>query len=146
MERTFRLFGIPFITLKRRQFLRYVCFVTRPISVVFCNAHLTVEAQQDWSLMVEAFKPDFIWVGLGAPKQEKYVVEMARQSQQGVWLAVGAAFDFYAGTKPRAPKFLQYIGMEWAFRLLTEPRRLAPRYFRTNPVFLRMSFRELLGI
>lgn len=94
--------------------------------------------------IVNQAQPDFIWVGLGAPKQEKYVVEMASRTNQGVWLAVGAAFDFFAQTKPRAPQLVQKIGMEWAFRMLTEPRRLTKRYVTTNPRFIALATKELL--
>ncbi len=84
-------------------------------------------------------------MGLGAPKQEYYVTEMASKASRGVWLAVGAAFDFYAGPKPRAPKTLQKMGLEWAFRLATEPRRLARRYLTSNPVFIELALKELFG-
>jgi len=94
---------------------------------------------------IEKARPDFIWVGLGAPKQEHYVTEMASKASRGVWLAVGAAFDFYAGPKPRAPKTLQKMGLEWAFRLATEPRRLARRYLTSNPVFIELALKELFG-
>ena len=94
---------------------------------------------------IEKARPDFIWVGLGAPKQEYYVTEMASKASRGVWLAVGAAFDFYAGPKPRAPKTLQKMGLEWAFRLATEPRRLARRYLTSNPVFIELALKELFG-
>jgi N-acetylglucosaminyldiphosphoundecaprenol N-acetyl-beta-D-mannosaminyltransferase len=95
--------------------------------------------------LIEEARPDFIWVGLGAPKQEYYVTEMASKASRGVWLAVGAAFDFYAGPKPRAPKILQKVGLEWAFRLATEPRRLGRRYLMSNPVFIKLALRELVG-
>ncbi|MBK9293000.1 MAG: WecB/TagA/CpsF family glycosyltransferase [Oligoflexia bacterium] len=93
--------------------------------------------------MIKTFNADFIWVGLGAPKQEKYVVEMSTLCQTGVWLAVGAAFDFLSGNKPRAPKLLQDMGAEWVYRLITEPRRLGMRYLKTNPAFIALSLKEL---
>ena len=95
--------------------------------------------------MIDASEADYIWVGLGAPKQERYVVKMASRSKKGVFLAVGAAFDFYAGVKPRAPVFLQKLGLEWAFRLASEPRRLTGRYLTTNPKFIRLALKELLS-
>lgn len=95
--------------------------------------------------LVNASGADFIWVGLGAPKQEKHVVEMSKlKNSRGVWLAVGAAFDFYAGQKPRAPETMQKMGMEWAFRLATDPKRLASRYLKTNPVFIQLALKEIL--
>lgn len=93
---------------------------------------------------IEDTQPDFVWVGLGAPKQEYYVAEMTSKASRGVWLAVGAAFDFYTGSRPRAPKTLQRIGLEWAFRLAAEPRRLARRYLTTNPIFIKLALQELV--
>lgn len=94
--------------------------------------------------MIERVKPDFVWVGLGAPKQEYYVSQMTAKVSGGVWLAVGAAFDYYAG-RPRAPKLMQKMGLEWAFRFASEPRRLWKRYVVTNPAFIRLALAELLN-
>ena len=63
---------------------------------------------------------------------------------QAVMLGVGAAFDFLAGTKPQAPRWMQRSGLEWAFRLATEPRRLWPRYVRQNPRFLLLAAAHVL--
>lgn len=93
--------------------------------------------------LIASSKADYIWVGLGAPKQEKYVVQMANRAPKGVWLAVGAALEFYAGHKPRAPKRLQSLGLEWAYRMFTEPRRLAIRYAKTNPIFIKLALAEI---
>lgn len=76
-----------------------------------------------------------LFVGLGCPKQEKWIMEH-RGRIPAVMVAVGAAFDFIAGTKPQAPRWMMRAGLEWAFRLASEPRRLASRYFRNNPRFL----------
>jgi N-acetylglucosaminyldiphosphoundecaprenol N-acetyl-beta-D-mannosaminyltransferase len=81
-------------------------------------------------------RPDVIWVGLGCPRQEKWMLRHWRFLAPAVLIGVGAAFDFLAGTKRTAPIWMQRLGAEWLFRLLTEPRRLAWRYFRTNPAFL----------
>lgn len=102
------------------------------------------ELQKQLKLVEEA-RADFIWVGLGAPKQERHAVGMAARSSRGVWLAVGAAFDFYGGSKYRAPRVLQKVGLEWAFRAVTEPRRLGTRYLKTNPIFIKLAMKELLS-
>jgi len=107
-------------------------------------AQFSEEEKEKQIDLIEKANADYIWVGLGAPKQEKYVVDMSKKSKKGVWLAVGAAFDFYGGNKARAPKALQNMGLEWAFRMFTEPRRLAIRYFKTNPVFMGLAIREIL--
>lgn len=77
----------------------------------------------------------FVWIGLGAPKQENWMHEHKGQVQ-GVMLGVGAGFDFYAGTVKRAPKWMQKVGLEWFYRLLQDPARLANRYIVTNVKYL----------
>lgn len=84
-----------------------------------------------------------LFVGLGSPKQEYWIADHWRQLPL-VSLGVGAAFDFLSGAKPQAPGWMQGAGMEWAFRLLTEPRRLAGRYLRDVPEFLAATLREHL--
>lgn len=84
---------------------------------------------------IETSGADLVWIGLGTPKQDLEAERIARSS--GVTtLAVGAAFDFLAGTKRQAPLWMQRSGAEWAFRLATEPRRLAKRYLWGNPRFV----------
>lgn len=78
---------------------------------------------------------DILFVGLGCPKQERWMAEH-KDKLSCVMIGVGAAFDFLAGEKKYAPRWIQRIGMEWVFRLLCEPGRLWKRYFTTNPVFL----------
>lgn len=80
-------------------------------------------------------RPDFIWVALGAPKQEKWMYDH-RNQVTGVMLGVGAAFDFEAGTVKRAPKWMQELCMEWFYRIFQDPKRLIPRYVTTNFSFL----------
>lgn len=81
-------------------------------------------------------RPDVLWVGLGTPKQEKFMAASWRELDAGVLIGVGAAFDFHAGRVRQAPRWMQRSGLEWGFRLCTEPRRLAPRYLKTNPLFI----------
>jgi N-acetylglucosaminyldiphosphoundecaprenol N-acetyl-beta-D-mannosaminyltransferase len=88
---------------------------------------------------VEAIRraePDIVWCGLGAPKQELWMNRFASLLAPAVLLGVGAAFDFHAGTKRRAPEWMQKSGLEWAHRFWSEPRRLAGRYMRTNSEFI----------
>jgi N-acetylglucosaminyldiphosphoundecaprenol N-acetyl-beta-D-mannosaminyltransferase len=82
-----------------------------------------------------------VWVGLGTPKQDQEVRRLA-DSVPVTALAVGAAFDFLAGTKAQAPLWVQRSGLEWAFRLATEPRRLARRYLWGNPRFVVATVRR----
>jgi N-acetylglucosaminyldiphosphoundecaprenol N-acetyl-beta-D-mannosaminyltransferase len=91
-------------------------------------------------------QPDFVWVGLGMPKQEKWMVEHLGKVNATALIGVGAAFDFHAGTTPRAPVWMQQAGLEWVFRLLTEPRRLAHRYLIDNALFIGHMLRQVTGL
>ena len=85
--------------------------------------------------MINDTNPDIVWVGLGAPKQEKWMnAHMDRV--HGVMCGVGAGFDFHAGTVRRAPEWIQRINLEWFYRLLQDPVRLFKRYFITNSKFI----------
>jgi N-acetylglucosaminyldiphosphoundecaprenol N-acetyl-beta-D-mannosaminyltransferase len=85
-----------------------------------------------------------LFIGLGCPKQEHWIVEhMGRV--HAVMFAVGAAFDFIAGNKNRGPRWMQSCGLEWVFRLASEPRRLAWRYLKHNPRFVIKFLRQLLA-
>jgi len=86
-----------------------------------------------------------LFVGLGCPKQERWMAEHGGKID-AVMIGVGAAFDFIAGSKPKAPHWIQRAGLEWLFRLGTEPRRLWKRYLYQNPRFIYYFARQLLGI
>lgn len=79
---------------------------------------------------------EYVWVGLGAPKQERWMAQMAAQLRPAVLLGVGAAFDFHSGRVRRAPPVMRRLGLEWLHRLGQEPRRLWRRYLVTNSLFL----------
>ena len=85
-----------------------------------------------------------LFVGLGTPKQDRWM-HAHKDRVQAVMLGVGAAFDFLAGEKPQAPRWMQSRGLEWAFRLATEPRRLGRRYLTQNPKFVFLALAQLLG-
>jgi N-acetylglucosaminyldiphosphoundecaprenol N-acetyl-beta-D-mannosaminyltransferase len=84
---------------------------------------------------INAAKPHFVWIGLGAPKQEMWIYRQ-RDRVNGIMLAVGAAFDIIPGRVPEAPRWMQGLGLEWLYRLSREPGRLWRRYFFYNPAFL----------
>jgi len=96
-----------------------------------------------------AARPHIIWVGLGCPKQERWMRRHWRTLAPAVLIGVGAAFEYVAGTKPIPPTWMRRNGLEWLFRLITEPRRLAWRYLSTGPDFvLRFAIqfvRERMG-
>jgi N-acetylglucosaminyldiphosphoundecaprenol N-acetyl-beta-D-mannosaminyltransferase len=85
-----------------------------------------------------------LFVGLGCPKQEKWITSHAGRVH-AVMFGVGAAFDFIAGTKPQAPRWMMRIGFEWCFRLASEPRRLTKRYLKHNPRFVAYFLGQLLA-
>jgi N-acetylglucosaminyldiphosphoundecaprenol N-acetyl-beta-D-mannosaminyltransferase len=91
-------------------------------------------------------RPDVVWIGLSTPKQERFMAAHWRELAAGVLIGVGAAFDFHAGRVRQAPRWIQRSGFEWLFRFCTEPRRLGPRYLKTNPSFAVRVVLQRLGI
>jgi N-acetylglucosaminyldiphosphoundecaprenol N-acetyl-beta-D-mannosaminyltransferase len=91
------------------------------------------------SAMLAESKANLVFIGLGCPKQERFMSAISASSE-AVLLGVGAAFDFYSGEKLAAPLFIQSLGLEWLFRLVAEPRRLFVRYAATNSMFLYYLF------
>lgn len=89
---------------------------------------------------------DIVWVGIGSPKQEHWMARMRGRLNAPMLIGVGAAFDFHAGLKRQAPRAIQRSGLEWAFRLASEPRRLARRYAVTVPSFLFLTAMQRLGL
>jgi N-acetylglucosaminyldiphosphoundecaprenol N-acetyl-beta-D-mannosaminyltransferase len=105
---------------------------------------LTEAEDAELSERINADQPDVVWVGLGAPRQEKWMAQMRSSLEAPVLVGVGAAFDFLPGLKPQAPAWMQRRGLEWLFRLSQEPRRLGPRYLRYNPPFVAAFARQYL--
>ena len=102
-------------------------------------------SQEDNSAMINAInnaRPDVLWVGMTAPKQEKWIYENRSKLQVSFIAAIGAVFDFYAGTKKRSSKFWIRIGLEWLPRFLKEPRRLWERNLKSTPIFLGWVMKE----
>jgi len=96
-----------------------------------------LSGQEDRALVeqVNAAAPDIVWVGLGTPKQERFMASHRERLHAPVLVGVGAAFDLLAGTLPQAPGWMQRNGLEWAFRLAVEPGRLWRRYLLNGPRF-----------
>jgi N-acetylglucosaminyldiphosphoundecaprenol N-acetyl-beta-D-mannosaminyltransferase len=93
---------------------------------------------------IKEAKPDLVWVGIGMPKQELWMHRVREELPGVALLGVGAAFDFISGRVAQAPPFLQKHGLEWAFRLSQEPRRLWRRYIWNNPAYLVLCARQVL--
>ena len=106
-----------------------------------------VTAAEDTSIVeqINAARPDIVWVGLSTPKQERWMAEHRARLEAPILVGVGAAFDFLAGEKAQAPGWMQRNGLEWLFRMISEPRRLGPRYIRNNPAFVYRAVRQLAG-
>ena len=96
---------------------------------------MTSEEDQEVIQMINESHVDFVWVGLGAPKQEYWMAEH-KGKIKGFMVGVGAAFDYEAGNLERAPRWMQKANLEWLYRLLQEPKRLFKRYFYTNTKFV----------
>lgn len=91
-------------------------------------------------------RPDVIWVGLSTPKQERFMAAHWKSLDAGVLIGVGAAFDFHTGRVRQAPRWIQRSGLEWLYRMATEPRRLGPRYLKNNPRFVWRMFLQRAGL
>jgi len=98
---------------------------------------LTPEEDRQVVQQINQSGADIVWVGLGSPKQERWMAEHLGRIDAPVMIGVGAAFEFLGGLKPQAPRWIQRSGLEWLFRLATEPRRLWPRY-RSYPLFAQL--------
>ncbi len=97
---------------------------------------LTVGEEQSVIADIEASGAAVVWVGTGQPKQERWMAQMRPRLSAQLLVGVGAAFDFHAGLVAQAPAWMQRNGLEWAYRLWREPRRLWRRYARYNPLFI----------
>jgi len=91
---------------------------------------------------INATNADILWVGLGSPKQDFWIAQNRAKLNTSILIGVGAAFDFLAGTKPQAPRWMQRSGLEWLFRFYHEPRRLWKRYLLGNPRFVFLLLKE----
>jgi len=106
---------------------------------------LTSDEDREVIKIINNSGADIIWIGLSSPKQEYWMAEHRSSLDAPIMIGVGAAFDFIAGTKPQAPRWIQHSGFEWLFRLLSEPRRLWPRY-RQYPKFVLLVLAQLMGL
>jgi len=108
----------------------------------------TLSALEDEAIVweINEANPDIVWVGLSTPKQERWMAAHVGRLSAPVLIGVGAAFDFLAGVKKQAPRWMQQSGLEWLFRLGSEPRRLWRRYLTNNPAFLWRVLLQAAGI
>lgn len=97
---------------------------------------LTAEEDSEVVNTINQSAADIVWVGLSTPKQERWMADHVGRINAPVLIGVGAAFDFHAGTKKQAPRWMQRSGLEWSYRLMSEPRRLWRRYLLNNSAFV----------
>jgi len=107
---------------------------------------LTDEEQTAVTDMINDAKPDIVWIGLSTPKQERWMAAHVDRLTASVLIGVGAAFDFHAGLKKQAPRWMQRSGLEWFYRLMAEPRRLGRRYLKSNSLFLILIALQAAGL
>ena len=104
---------------------------------------LTQEEDRKIVEEINSLNPDFVWVGLGAPKQEKWM-NQHKNKINGLMVGVGAGFDYFAGSIKRAPNWMQKLSLEWLYRLMQEPNRLFKRYFVTNSKFIYFYLKDII--
>jgi len=119
--------------------VRIVCQIAPPFRP------LTPEEDEAVTQEIVASGARILFVGIGCPKQEKWMVAH-RERIPAIMLGVGAAFDFHTGRVRQAPRWMRGAGLEWAFRLMMEPRRLWKRYAKHNPRFAGLLLLQLLGV
>jgi N-acetylglucosaminyldiphosphoundecaprenol N-acetyl-beta-D-mannosaminyltransferase len=107
---------------------------------------LTSEEDAEVCKMIDDSGADIVWVGLSTPKQEKWMSAHVGKFKAPVMVGVGAAFDFHTDRKKQAPIWMQKRGLEWFYRLATEPRRLGKRYLINNPLFIALAAMQMLGL
>jgi len=107
---------------------------------------LSPEEDETVVRLINEADPDVLWVGLGAPKQEKWMYEHRGKLTVPVIVGVGAAFNFHAGVVKQAPRWMQKRGLEWLYRLSQEPQRLWYRYLFYNPLFIFYIFLQRTGL
>jgi len=107
---------------------------------------LALDEEQAMITHVNESGAHIVWVGLGSPKQDVWMARYRPALRPPLLVAVGAAFDFFTGRQPQAPRWMQRNGLEWLFRLASEPRRLWKRYLIGNPLFLWRLLKQRLGL
>jgi N-acetylglucosaminyldiphosphoundecaprenol N-acetyl-beta-D-mannosaminyltransferase len=118
------------------------------VAGAFSPPFRAMTAEEDSALVekINTDHPDILWVGLSTPKQEYWMAEHAPRLNVPVLIGVGAAYDFHAGVKKQAPTWMRNNGIEWLFRLITEPVRLGKRYLTNIPAFIFLVVLQLIGL
>jgi len=107
---------------------------------------LTPVEEKALEQQLSALKPDILWCGLSTPKQERFMAQYCGKLTVKLMVGVGAAFDINSGHLKDAPRWMKRSGLQWLFRMVMEPRRLAGRYLKNNPRFLWLILLQLVGL
>lgn len=144
MHKRHYLYGSSPETIKRLELNLKELFPEIQIVGKFAPPYRELTAEEDREVVswINAAKPDYVWVGLGAPKQDLWMQAHQHVFHNCILMGVGAAFDFYSGTVKRAPEFMRNLGFEWLYRLLREPGRLWRRYLLNGPKFLVIRHKD----
>jgi N-acetylglucosaminyldiphosphoundecaprenol N-acetyl-beta-D-mannosaminyltransferase len=123
-------------------------FAGMEIAGAYCPPYrtLTEEEEREVREKIKASRADVVWVGLGTPKQERWMARQREALGVPVLVGVGAAFDFHTGRVAQAPRWMRENGLEWLFRLASEPRRLWRRYLIEGSEFAWLVLLEQLGL
>lgn len=142
------LYGATAATLEKLQARLLEKFPNARITGTYAPPFRALSPQEETAIadQINRSGADIVWVGLGSPKQELWMAQMRDRLDASMLIGVGAAFDFHAGLKRQAPRAIQKSGLEWAFRLAHEPRRLWRRYAVTVPGFIYLSAMQRLGL
>ena len=118
------------------------------VAGTFCPPFRPLSASEARQIldMINQASPDFVWVGLSTPKQERWMAEYVEKLNARVLLGVGAAFDFNTGRLRRAPRWMQMLALEWLYRIIQEPGRLYKRYLTNIPRFVVRVVSQALGM
>ncbi len=117
------------------------------VAGTYCPPFRPLTSKEDAEVvtLINVARPDFFWLAIGPGAMELFMAEHLNRVDVPVMAGVGAAFDFLSGNKPQAPKWIASLGLEWFFRVCTEPRRLALRYLKNNPAFVGRILLQALG-
>lgn len=107
---------------------------------------LNLSEEQELIKLIRNTKPDIIWIGLSTPKQERFMAQYIDKLNTTLMIGVGAAFDFLTGRVKQAPHWMRRAGLEWLYRMVSEPKRLIPRYLKNNPLFLFRIALQISGL
>jgi len=131
--------------IKSRLFLEYPVI---EVSGMYCPSYFDDMPDEENKKIIEDIndkKPDVLWVGLSAPKQEKWIYKNLDKINIKMACGIGAVFNFYSGNVKRAPVWMQNTGMEWLFRIFVEPKRLFKKYMIYNTKFIILVFKDIFS-